>query len=159
MKKTFIIFSLSIVTIFALGTSLSYAQSRIMVPNPATGQVGGNTPGQTGGGTSGQTGGDTPATRCNSTICIENPLKVGNTLSEVLLAIVEKVILPVGGILCVLAFIFSGFLYVTAQGNENKIKQAHRALLYSAIGTALVLGAWTFSTVIQNTIGSITKFR
>ncbi len=85
----------------------------------------------------------------------KNPFSVGNTLWEVLKAFVDGVLLPVGGVLCVLAFIYSGFLYVTAQGNDGKIATAHKALLYSAIGTALVLGAWVFAGVIETTVNSL----
>lgn len=85
-------------------------------------------------------------------IKIPNPFAHGDTIQELLKAIVDKVILPIGGVLAVLAFIYAGFLYVTAQGNTEKIKTAHRALLYAAVGTAILLGAWVISSVIENTI-------
>lgn len=90
-------------------------------------------------------------------IKLENPLKAeyGNSLQDLLKGIVNEILLPLGGILAVLAFIYSGFLYVTAQGDETKIKKAHKALLYTAIGTAVLLGAWMISTVIANTINAI----
>jgi len=86
---------------------------------------------------------------------LENPFKVGDTLFEVLKAVINDIILPIGGVLAVLAFIFSGFLYITAQGNEMKLKTAHRALLYSAIGTAVLLGAWVIAKVIEATINQL----
>ncbi len=57
--------------------------------------------------------------------------------------------------MAVLAFIYSGFLYVMAQGDETKIKTAHRALLYTAIGTAVLLGAAVISAVITATINQL----
>lgn len=92
---------------------------------------------------------------CDATFCIENPFNVGGGLYDLLQKVVNEIILPIGGVLAVLAFIFAGFLYVTAQGNETKIKKAHNALLYAAIGTALLLGAWTFANVIRNTVNDI----
>ncbi len=90
-------------------------------------------------------------------ITLQNPFKVGNNLYEVAKGIVNNVILRIGGVLCVLAFIYSGFLYVTAGGSDTKINQAHKALLNSAIGTALLLGAWVLVTLVQTTIDSLLK--
>jgi hypothetical protein len=67
-------------------------------------------------------------------------------------AIVNNVLLPIGGVLAVLGFIWSGFLYVMAQGNSTKIADATRALSYTAIGTAILLGAWAITDVISGTI-------
>lgn len=87
----------------------------------------------------------------------ENPFAgSGNgSLFDFLKTIIDRILLPIGGILAVLAFIYSGFLYVMAQGDESKIKTAHKALLYSAIGTAVLLGSWTLATVIENTISQL----
>ncbi|MBI2086730.1 MAG: hypothetical protein HYT69_00965 [Candidatus Zambryskibacteria bacterium] len=92
---------------------------------------------------------------CTSTICLENPFKVGNTLFQLLETVVNNIILPIGGVLAVLAFIYSGFLYVTAQGNQIKLDKAHKALLYTAIGTAILLGSWVLAGVIRGTINQL----
>src|SRR3989344_9062969 len=76
-------------------------------------------------------------------IKFENPFNVGDNLYDLAKAIVNNIILPIGGVLCVLAFIYAGFRYVTAQGNSTKITTAHNTLLYAVIGTAVLLGAWT----------------
>jgi len=70
-------------------------------------------------------------------------------------SIVNNVLLPIGGVLAVLAFIYSGFLYVVAQGNESKIDEAHRALLYTSVGTAILLGAWVIVGVIEKTVNQL----
>lgn len=85
-------------------------------------------------------------------IRIPNPFAHGDTVQGLFRAIIDNVVLPIGGVLAVMAFIFSGFLYVMAQGNPEKIKKAHNALLYTAIGTAILLGAWVISNVITTTI-------
>ena len=51
--------------------------------------------------------------------------------------------------------IYAGFLYVTAQGNPEKIKKAHNALLYALIGGLLILGANVLLIIITNTINQI----
>jgi hypothetical protein len=120
-----------------------------------TGGIGNGTTGSTGNGTPVVNSvGNGPGTSVAGTI--PNPFNCGGapscTLDVLLNSIITNIVLPVGGVLAILAFIFSGFLYVTAQGNEEKIKQAHRALLYTAIGTAVLLGATIIAAVVGNTI-------
>ena len=86
---------------------------------------------------------------------LDNPFKVGDDLFELVENIVNKIIMPIGGVLCVLAFIYAGFMYVTARGDTAQIKTAHTALLYAAIGTAILLGAWVIASVIRNTINQV----
>lgn len=104
------------------------------------------------GGTS-NTGGST----------IPNPFNCGGaadssggcTLNVFLLSILHNIVLPLGGILAVLAFIWVGFMFVTARGNPAKIETARTALLYVAIGTAVLLGAEIIAAVIQNTANQL----
>jgi hypothetical protein len=88
----------------------------------------------------------------NVSFTIDNPFNGPNNLFDFLKVIIEKVLMPLGGVAVVIAFIFSGFLYVKAQGNKAEIENAHRALLYSAIGAAVLLGSWAIANVIKATI-------
>ena len=105
------------------------------------------------GGTVGGAGGGNPAPN-SIPIKFPNPFndKVGNSLFGLVKAIVNNIVLPVGGVLCVLAFIYAGFMYVMAQGNSTKLEEANRALLYAAIGTAVLLGAWVLANTVCQTI-------
>lgn len=91
-------------------------------------------------------------------INIQNPLKNNVTdLKGLLDLIIDKAILPLGGVVAAIMIIYAGFLYVTARGNETKIQTAHKALLYAAIGTAILLGAKVLSEAIQTTVTNIGK--
>jgi len=81
-------------------------------------------------------------------VTLDNPFSGGNSLFSLLRAIIDGIVLPIGGVLAVL-------LYVTAQGNETKLKTAHKALLYTSIGTAVLLGSWVIAKVIENTINQL----
>lgn len=87
---------------------------------------------------------------------IANPL--GTTgpqnLPDFIKAII-KIVLVVGIPILVLAIIYSGFLYVSAQGNPSKLEIAHRNLLYTVIGGALLLGAFVIATAIGQTVKDI----
>jgi hypothetical protein len=93
----------------------------------------------------------------NVTGHIENPFGStgANTLPDLFQKIINSIIIPIGGVACILAFIYSGFLYVMAQGEDKKIQNAHRALLYTAIGTAVLLGAGVIANVITTTVDQL----
>ena len=101
----------------------------------------------------------TPDTESQSTVDasakIENPFKTGGNLVDLFKAILNNVVLPVGAVASVLAFVYSGFLYVKAQGNEAELKTAHKAILYTVIGTVILIGAAVIADVIGNTINQL----
>lgn len=57
----------------------------------------------------------------------------------------------------VLGFIWSGFLFVKAQGNAEGLKNAKTAIFWSIIGAFILMGAYGFATIIGDTISTITK--
>lgn len=75
-----------------------------------------------------------------------------DNLFDLVKAIVNNIILPVGGVLCVLAFIYAGFMYVMAQGKPAALEEANRTLLHAAIGTAVLLGAWVLANTVCGTV-------
>lgn len=105
------------------------------------------------------TGGGTPLPpTSNYPIAINNPLKGGtNSLAGFINLVLQDVVMPIGGLVAVIFIIYSGFLFVTARGNEAKLETAKKAFMYAAIGTAILLGALGISMAIQNTISSITS--
>ena len=86
----------------------------------------------------------------------ENPLRGNaNTIPDLLMLIIEQFVVPIGGVIVVFMFIYSGFLFVTAQGNSEKLQKAKDSFIYTIIGAALVLGAFAISSIIQNTVEQI----
>ncbi len=78
-----------------------------------------------------------------------NPLGV-DSLEDLLTAVLGAVV-QIGSIFLVLALVWVGFLFVFAQGNEEKIKTARQALFWTIIGGLVLLGAQAISMVIQAT--------
>lgn len=85
---------------------------------------------------------------------ISNPIQGINTLPQFIEAVI-KIVLTVGIPLLVLAIIYAGFLYVKAQGNPGELEVAHRTLLYTVIGGALLLGAFVIANAIGKTVEDI----
>jgi hypothetical protein len=93
-----------------------------------------------------------------STTGIANPL--GATGPQNIPDFIErliKIVLTVGVPVLVLAFIYAGFLYVKAQGNSGELEVAHRTLLYTVIGGALLLGAYVIAQAIGSTVADISS--
>lgn len=84
----------------------------------------------------------------------ENPLSSIETLPQFLAALVEIVVqiaIPV----IVIAIVYTGFLFVSARGNEEQLQKARTAFLYVIIGAAIILGAQVLAEAIQGTIGAL----
>jgi hypothetical protein len=98
-----------------------------------------------------------PSTPTQSqTITIQNPLRSGtNTIPQFLDLVLTNVIMPLAGVIAVIYIMLAGFKFVIARGNEKEIGDAKQALLYAAIGTAILLGAAAISGVIKATIDQV----
>ena len=57
----------------------------------------------------------------------------------------------------VLAFIYSGFLFVKAQGKDTELKKAKDAILWSVVGALILFGAWGFAKIIGTTVKTFTQ--
>jgi len=83
----------------------------------------------------------------------DNPLRF-DTLDQFLTALL-KVIIQIGTPVVVLAIIWTGFLFVKAQGNPDELKTARKAFFWTLIGALLVLGAVALSALVQGTVSEI----
>lgn len=86
---------------------------------------------------------------------IKNPLSGNDNLLEFFNTILDEIIIPIGAILAAVFIIYSGFLFVTAGGSDDKIKTAKTNLLYVVIGAAIILGAKAIAAGLQATVTSL----
>lgn len=135
-----LMFMLAIAGTFSIATPLHAAQGNSSPLQSQT--VGPNTSDSDAAGmqTSGQT--------------LANPLKF-NSLDELLDGILAAVI-KLGSVILTLALIWTGFKFVAARGNEEKIRSARTALMWTVIGGLILLGATAIKEVITSTVGSLT---
>ena len=96
------------------------------------------------GGNSGCT---TPGMLCNP---IPNVTSIPGLINIILTGLLQLGIPVVA-----LAIIYSGFLFVAARGNSEKLSKAKDTLLYTIIGAAILLGSWAIATMISNTVGAL----
>ena len=81
---------------------------------------------------------------------IKNPINA-KTINDLIEKILEGVI-KIGIPIIALAIIYSGFLFVSAQGNTEKLATAKKSFTYTLIGAAILLGAWALAQVISETV-------
>lgn len=85
---------------------------------------------------------------------LTNPLGENTDIYSFLETLVDLVV-QIGFYVALVAIIYSGFLFVTAQGNESKLEKAKNALTYSLIGTAILMSAWVFAIAIKGAVDDV----
>lgn len=128
-----------VLTIMMFGSVAVYAQE---IPGNAGGQASAPTVVSAGG---------TNCNTANGKIC--NPIKA--TSIDNLLTSILSIVKFVAGIVLVIYFILAGFRYVTARGDETKIKDATRMLTWTAVGGAILLGAEVIQRLLSSTINQL----
>lgn len=88
---------------------------------------------------------------------VDPPVKIVNPLPDVtsingLIKTILEGVIKIGMPIIALAIIYSGFLFVTAQGNSEKLGTAKKSLLYTLIGAAILLGSWAIAQLISETV-------
>ena len=100
----------------------------------------------------GQVTGEAPADMQGK---ILNPLGPNtNTIDQLIGIVLEKAII-IGIPIIALAVIYSGFLFVAARGNSERLTKAKDTLLYTLIGAAILLGSWAIAQMIQATVTAL----
>lgn len=77
--------------------------------------------------------------------------------SDTIYALITNVIEWLLGILAllgVLGFVFSGFLYLTAAGDQERISKAKNAMIYSIVGVAVGLLGYIAVRTVMDLIGA-----
>lgn len=104
----------------------------------------------------GAVGGTTPSAPQVS-MKLQNPLKDELNTFPKFVAVITKTAVQILFPFIVLGFIYSGFLFVKAQGNPAGLEEAKTAITYSMLGAFILMGAFAFAQIIGKTISTITK--
>ena len=85
---------------------------------------------------------------------LDNPLGKVKTIQG-LIELIIRLALQIGIPIAVLMIMYSGYLFVTARGDMKKIELARDNFFYTVIGTAILLGAFVITRILQGTIDSL----
>ena len=78
-------------------------------------------------------------------------LSLGNSLPEMVGTIIKGFIGLLGMVLVVL-IIYAGFLWMTAQGNEEQVSKAKDILKNAVIGMIIMFAAWAITDFVINAV-------
>ena len=94
-----------------------------------------------------------PGGKCDD---VENKGILTNPLSSCsfsqLVASIADLAVKIGIPIAVIFIIYSGLLFVTARGSEDKLKTAKTSITWAIIGTAILVGAKIIAEVLEATI-------
>jgi hypothetical protein len=116
---------------------------------------GGAGAGTTGGGAGGGVTGGGEGGGVDLSFGLKNPLKYDSICQ--LLTAVLRLVTQVGAIIAVIMIIWSGFKFISAQGNTTKLQEAKKTFFNVILGTAILLGASAIAQIIVRTIFTITN--
>lgn len=102
------------------------------------------------GGSSGAPNIGSTSGKPTSIIKLDNPIKV-KSLQELLFSLVDLGIF-IGSIIALFMFLFIGFKFVMARGNESEIKDAKEWFKWAVIGTAVLLSSKVIVEVMKTTL-------
>ncbi len=84
---------------------------------------------------------------------LDNPVSatsIPDFLKSIITAVTE-----IGAIVGALSIMYGGYLYATAQGDEEKLNKAKTTVTWAIVGTAVLIGAQVIITAVVNTVGGV----
>ena len=97
------------------------------------------------------------ATIASAQTGLNNPLNSNFSSIPAFIAGALKALAMIALPIITLFLVISGFLFVTAQGNQQKLETAKKNFYFVIIGALLILGAWILATLIAGTISQLTR--
>lgn len=89
---------------------------------------------------------------------LRNPLRSGlDSIPEIVSALVKNIVIPIAIPFLALSIIYTGFLFIQARGNKDKLEKAKEALKWTLIGGAIILASYVIATALQGTIADIIR--
>lgn len=67
---------------------------------------------------------------------------------------VIQVMVTLAGLVSAAFFVWGGFGYITSSGNPEHLDRSKKTIFYSAIGLAIVLGAFVLSNIVAQLAGT-----
>lgn len=66
------------------------------------------------------------------------------------IAFVGNILAGAGAVAVFVAFVWSGYLFLTASGNPQEMEKAKTALRNAVIGAIIIFGGWTIASNLQS---------
>mgnify|MGYP001594668895 CR=1 FL=1 len=86
--------------------------------------------------------------RAYAAFTFKNPIQA-TSFDQVVLGF-AKLLAQVGLPIAAIFLVWSGFLFVTARGDDKKLTDAKNTFYWTILGTALIVGAYAIATAVVN---------
>ena len=87
---------------------------------------------------------------------IQSPLKPEVSSIPGFIEAALKALVMIALPILTLFIVYSGFKFISAQGNSSKLEEAKKNFMYVIIGSLLILGAWVVATLVGGTVNQLT---
>lgn len=151
----------AVINIFVISALISVLTGSVFAENQDVGGGSGTSgvPAQNVGGGQGtptqNIGGGPAKSGVSENINLKSPFAF-STVQQLVDKLLD-IVIKVGTVLALFFLIYAGFLYVTAAGNETKVKAAHTTFITTLIGVAIIIGAKAISALLEGTVTNIIK--
>ncbi len=85
------------------------------------------------------------------------PLPLAGVSLQGLAGRVIKTVLGLSGVVALIMFIYGGVMWMTAAGNEERLKKAKNTLVWSTIGLIGLFGSYTLVSFVINALSPLAK--
>src|SRR3990170_2855306 len=89
----------------------------------------------------------------NLAVATELPNPLGTDDPRVFIGRLIKGILGLSGSIALLMFVYGGVVYLTAQGENERIQRAKNTLIWATMGLAVIFGSYAFLTYLFKGLG------
>lgn len=79
--------------------------------------------------------------------------RLGNVDASSIIANVIKIFFGLAGSISLFMFVYGGFLWMTAAGNEDKVKSGKNTLLWASLGIVAMFLSYSAVSLVLKTIG------
>lgn len=86
-------------------------------------------------------------------VSLQNPLDIKTDDPAVIIGIVIQAFLGIVGSVALVMMVYGGFQWLTAAGNEEKIKKGTQTMLWSVVGLVLVFASYLLVSTIFTVLG------
>lgn len=96
---------------------------------------------------------DETAPSANAPVKIENPLGDDNPSPQILIGRVINATMGLVGSLALAMFIYGGFVWMLAAGNEQRVQKGKDVLIWATIGLIVIFSSYALVRVIFSGLG------
>ncbi len=88
-----------------------------------------------------------------TTVNLDNPLGASTTVQTLVGRVIDAV-LGVVGSLALVMFIYGGFIWMTASGNEQSVTKGKNIIMWAALGLVVIFSSYALVKFVIGAIGA-----